>query len=71
MMRYKDKTFCCARDCKCGRKLTAEEYKKALEWWGENDPPIAFSNFCSPNKEPLKVLIDDLLTSLDKQLKHE
>lgn len=45
---YKDKAFCCSPNCKnaCGRKLTDEMLEDAKKWWGNDNPPIAYSNFC-------------------------
>jgi hypothetical protein len=47
MISYMDKTFCNS-DClnqKCTRKLTPEIVNDAAEWWGNENAPIAVSNF--------------------------
>ena len=47
MICYADKTFCsrygvtCAND-KCHRAFTAAERIRARQWWGNDDPPVAF-----------------------------
>lgn len=49
MLYYKDKTFCTAK-CKtpdCSFKLTEEVRKEAIVWWGDENAPIATTNFSS------------------------
>jgi hypothetical protein len=49
MICFKDRTFCCAPNCKneCGRQWTDELQRQADEWWGGPGAPVAFSDFCS------------------------
>lgn len=46
MICYRDMTFCQFKDCKnfetCGRAFTEKVQQEAIEWWGKNDPPVAF-----------------------------
>ena len=53
---YKDMTFCYS-DCTntaCSRHFGPEVEKKAIEWWGSEDAPIAFSDFSDtcPDYQP-------------------
>lgn len=46
MLCYRDMTFCpfsydCALAENCSRPLTADVIRRAKEWWGGDDPPIA------------------------------
>ena len=47
MMCFRDMTFCTS-DCtnrKCHRHYSEEVRKAARQWWGNDDAPIAFSDF--------------------------
>lgn len=48
MLCYKDKTFCCSQTHKpdCDKIFTKEDAEAAKKWWGNNDYPVAYSNFC-------------------------
>lgn len=52
MICFKDRTFCCSKDCKneCGRQWTKELQEEANKWAKdsgfEDGAPIAFSYFC-------------------------
>ena len=45
MLCYIDRTFCmdetCRKFTKCDRAFTKEIEKAAIEWWGNDSPPIA------------------------------
>ena len=46
MLSYRDMTFCphyktCKQAQGCSRCLTPEVKKRAKQWWGGDDPPIA------------------------------
>jgi len=47
-MCYKDMTWCCSPNCsnECGRQFTQEDRVKAIKWWGDDDFPLAVSEFC-------------------------
>lgn len=49
MISYKDTTFCADKveTHTCGREFTEEDAKKAEEWWGGKDYPVAFGSFCA------------------------
>ena len=52
MICYRDKTFCSSKVERhtCGREFTEEDAKAAEVWWGGQDYPVAFGEFCSqPN----------------------
>ena len=51
MMCYRDTTFCSSPNCKneCGREFTEWDKEGARKWWGGDDAPIAFSEFCDEN----------------------
>ena len=61
MICYKDTTFCASPNCKnkCGRKLTKKDIKNAIEWWGGENFPIAYSNYCDDKGELLNANIRD------------
>lgn len=46
---YKDKSFCASKVKKhtCGREFTKEDAKKAEEWWGGDNYPVAWAEFCT------------------------
>lgn len=48
MISFRDKTFCSSPNCKgeCGRQWTPKLQKEAEKWWGDRNPPVAFSNYC-------------------------
>jgi len=52
MISYKDKTFCGSKVERhtCGREFTKFDLESAINWWGGEDPPVAFSNFCEEEK---------------------
>ena len=53
MMCFRDMTFCNS-DCvnsKCPRHFGDEERTKAIEWWGNDKAPVAFSDFSNNCKE--------------------
>ena len=45
MICYKDKTFCsfvsCYKHNTCNLFFTQEMFNDAMNWWGNDDPPIA------------------------------
>lgn len=49
MICYSDKTFCnrygatCGND-KCHRAFTDDRRIRAIQWWGEENPPVAFGD---------------------------
>ena len=47
MICYRDMTFCEAScgTTDCRRKFTEAEQAKAAAWWGDDNPPVAFSDF--------------------------
>lgn len=53
MLCFKDRTWCSNPDCdnSCGRKFTEKDRKDAIEWWGGENPPIAFADFHKDEKE--------------------
>ena len=48
MIYSRDRTYCGSDVEKhtCGREFTKEDEKKAEEWWGSKDYPVAYSNYC-------------------------
>lgn len=47
MLWYRDRTWCahyCGNE-ECDRNFTDEERERAIKWWGDENVPIAFSNF--------------------------
>ena len=51
MLCYRDRTFCGSPNCKneCGSKFTQQDQLNAVKWWGGEDAPVAFSEFCDDN----------------------
>ena len=49
MMGYADRTWCtyvtCPNESYCYRKFSAAEQRKAEEWWGGKDFPLAVADF--------------------------
>ena len=47
MMCYKDMTFCSAEcaNFDCERQYTPQIQEKAILWWGNDNAPIALSDF--------------------------
>ena len=45
---FRDMTFCGSKIHKkdCKRQITKEVHEAAVHWWGNEDYPIAISNFC-------------------------
>lgn len=52
MISYLDRAFCASKvkEHTCGRKFTEEHAKGARKWWGGDDYPVAYSNFCEEEK---------------------
>ena len=48
MICYRDRTFCCSKVEKhtCGREFTEEDAINAKKWWGSEDYPVAYGEFC-------------------------
>ena len=53
MICYKDKVFCSSEVevHTCGREFTEEDAEKAKEWWGGDDYPVAWGDFCQARVE--------------------
>lgn len=51
MICYRDRTYCASdvRVHTCGRVFTEEDAKKAKEWWGKDNYPVALAKFCEKN----------------------
>ena len=50
MLCYRDMSFCSAypdrcKNDKCPRAFTNEERERARRWWGNDNVPVAFSDF--------------------------
>lgn len=54
MICFRDRTFCNNPNCtnECGRQWTEELQQQAINWWGGEDAPVAFMDFCSKEEEP-------------------
>ena len=52
MICYKDTTFCASKveEHTCSREFTDQDQIDAEKWWGDDNPPIAFSKFCEEEK---------------------
>ncbi len=52
MISYRDTTFCASKVKKhtCGREFTEEDAKRAEQWWGGKDYPVAYATFCEESK---------------------
>lgn len=48
MVSYKDQAFCASKveTHTCGREFTEEDAKRAEQWWGGKDYPVAYGKFC-------------------------
>lgn len=49
MMSYRDMTFCsdaeqCYNHDVCRYWFSPKEKEKAIQWWGTDNPPVAFSS---------------------------
>lgn len=71
MICFLDRTFCSSPNCKgeCGRQMTLELMKRAKEWWGNDSPPIAYSNYCdkSPSKEGKQRNWNEVIQDMNKE----
>ena len=52
MICYRDITFCGSKTHKpdCDRQFTAEDAQGAKKWWGSDDAPVAFADFCGEKR---------------------
>ena len=57
MICYRDRTFCSSKNCKdkCGRKLTQQVQEGAEKWWGNENAPIAVSEYCDEDGKVIEV----------------
>ena len=48
MICYNDRTYCASKVKKhtCGREFTEQDHIDAVRWWGSEDYPIAWGEFC-------------------------
>ena len=53
MISFLDRAFCSSKVevHTCGRELTDELKKQALAWWGSEDYPVAYGEFCTATKK--------------------
>lgn len=56
MICYKDMSFCASKvkEHTCSREFTKEDEKNAKKWWGGDDYPVMYGEFCK-NKLTNKV----------------
>ena len=55
MICFLDRSFCSAPNCqdKCGRKLTPELIERGIKWWGGQDFPVCYGEYCDEKGEPI------------------
>lgn len=48
MIHYKDRSYCSSKvkEHTCGREFTEQDAKDAEKWWGGEDYPVAYMEFC-------------------------
>lgn len=49
MISYKDRAFCSSKveEHTCGREFTKQDAIDAKAWWGSDDYPVAWGEFCN------------------------
>lgn len=61
MISYKDMTFCNAEcaNFECKRKLTKQVIADAQKWWGDDNAPIAMSDFSTACDKRIPITTED------------